>query len=223
MDLFHHWTLYGHVREFSSVYPHTEAHVLIIWLGCYINILRLYALFRPEIHEDGTRVFVAPIGDKGVVPLIALDDIGWWVRYIFNNAPATTGKDFAIASHPTTFPELVETFSSVTGLPAEYKSISLDEYFELFNGKAIPVASAVPQGKNWESNFRSWWSMWRDNIVKRDMDYVRSIHPPTTLDKWMRDNKYDGTVDHVLLKNAEDHRGDLRRFIGEDKSIYVGF
>lgn len=183
---------------------------------------RLYVLFTPEIHPDGTRVFVAPIGDKGSIPLIALDDLGWWARYIFDNAPSTTGRDFAIASQVATFPDIVEAFTRVTGLPARYDSVSLDEYFTLWNGKEVPIASAVPQGKSWESNFRSWWSMWRDNIVKRDMDEIKSIHPPITLEKWMRDNRYDGTVPSALLKNAEDRRGDLKRLIG-DQFYYVGF
>lgn len=147
---------------------------------------------------------MSPIGDKGTIPLIALDDLGWWVRYIFDNPTSTTGKNLEIASHPATYPEIVETFKRVTGLPAEYKSLSMDEYFGLWNGDKTPVASAVPDGKTWEQNFRAFFAMWRDNIVKRDMVWIRSIHEPTTLEKWMRDNQYEGKRKTNLLKNVED-------------------
>lgn len=156
-------------------------------------------------------MFAAPIGDKGVIPLIALDDIGWWVRYIFDNAPSTTGKDFEIASDPVTFPEIVETFKRVTGLPAVYKALSMDEFFELMNGKEVPVASAVPDGKTWDANFRSFFALFRDNIVKRDMDWIRSIHPPTTVEQWMRDMKYTGIPTAIPLKNYEDGSTKLKR------------
>lgn len=156
-------------------------------------------------------MFVAPIGDKGTIPLIALDDLGWWVRHIFDNVSSTAGKNIEIASQPSTFPEIVDTFKRVTGLPAEYKAVSMDEYFSLWNGDQVPVASAVPDGKTWEGNFRAFFAGWRDNIVKRDMAWISSVHPPTTLEKWMRDNEYTGTLAGNLLKNTEDRRTGLAR------------
>ena len=168
-----------------------------------------------NIRPDGTRVFVAPIGDTGTMPLIALNDLAWWVRYIFDNAPSTTGKNLEVASHVATFPEIVETFRHVTGLPAEYKTLSMDEYFALWNGDKIPVASAVPDGKTWESNFRAFFATWRDNIVKRDMKWIASVHPPMTLEKWMRDTGYAGVPAGKFLKNTEDRRTNLTRIRGK--------
>lgn len=164
-----------------------------------------------EVREDETRVFKTPMGHEGSIPLVALDDIGWWARYIFDNAPSTTGKNIEIASDPSTFPEIVETFKRVTGLPAEYQALSMDDWFKHWNGQEVPVASAVPDGKTWEENFRAWWAMWRDNLIKRDMDWVRSIHQPTTLEAWMRETEYTGKPEMGLLKNQEDGRVKLRR------------
>lgn len=81
----------------------------------------------------------------------------------------------------------------------------MDEYFELWDGQ-VPLASDIPDGKTWEQNFRAFFAMWRDNIVKRDMDWIKSIHPPTTIEKWMRDHHYNGTPRRDLLKNREDWR-----------------
>lgn len=77
------------------------------------------------------------MGYEGNMTLTALDDIGWWARYIFDNAPSTTGKNHEIASEPTNFPHIVETFKRVTGLPAEYEALSMDDYFKHFNGNGI--------------------------------------------------------------------------------------
>lgn len=151
------------------------------------------------------------MGHEGTIPLIALDDLGWWVRYIFDNAPSTTGKNLEIASEPSSFPHIVETFKRTTGLPAEYEALSMDDYFTLWNGDEVPLASEDPEGKSWEDNFRAWWAMWRDGLIKRDMEWIRSIHPPTTLEAWIRENNYTGEASTALLKNDQDGRTKLRR------------
>lgn len=168
-------------------------------------------LFAPlSIREDGTRVFKSPMGYEGSIPLVALDDIGWWARYIFDNAPSTAGKNLKIASEPSNFPHIVETFKRVTGLPAEYEALSMDDYFKLWNGNQIPLASDDPKGISWENNFRAWWAMWRDNIIKRDMNWSRSIHSPMTLETWIRNNGYTGNMKLNLLKNSQDDTMPLR-------------
>ncbi|KAF8319405.1 NAD(P)-binding protein [Clavulina sp. PMI_390] len=173
--------------------------------GPYMDMLQ--AIFAPfKIQKDGTRIFAAPIGDEGVIPLIALDDLGWWARYIFDHPETMTGKNIEIASQPSTYPEIVEAFKVATGLPAVYKPMTMDEYFTMWNRSNVPVASEVPDGKTWEENFRAFFAMWRDRIVHRDMDWIRSIHEPTTLEKWMKDNKYTGRRNMQLLKGVEDFK-----------------
>ena len=152
------------------------------------------------------------MGYQGSIPLVALDDIGWWARYIFDNAPSTAGKNLKIASEPSNFPHIVETFKRVTGLPAEYEALSMDDYFKLWNGNQIPLASDDPKGISWENNFRAWWAMWRDNIVQRDMEWITSVHRPTTLEQWMRDTQYTGVLrSDPLLKNEADGRSKIQR------------
>ncbi|KAF8305362.1 nmrA-family protein [Clavulina sp. PMI_390] len=189
--------------------------------GPYLDMLNV--IFAPEIRPDGTRVFVAPIHDKGTIPLIALDDLAWWARYIFDEPAATTGKELRIASQLATMPDIVEAFKRVTNLPAEFQSLTMDEYSALFNGKELPTASMVPDGKTFDANFRAFWAMWRDNIITptRDMEWISSIHPPITVERWIRDNKYDGIVTSALLKNSEDHFGNLKRYVNGKSGDFV--
>src|SRR5258708_2334028 len=159
-----------------------------------------------NIREDGTRVFVSPIGEHGTIPLIALSDLGWWARHIFDSPKTTTGKHLKVASHPITWPQLVDTFKRVTGLPAEYKPVTMDAYFALWEGADQPVATQLAYGTtSFEQNFRGFFSQWRDNIVHRDMDWLKSVHPRTkSVEQWMREEHYQGDLSLSLLKNAED-------------------
>jgi hypothetical protein len=51
--------------------------------------------FVPQILDDGTRVFIAPLG-KGHVPIVSVVDIGYFVRYIFDHRTETSGKELRV-------------------------------------------------------------------------------------------------------------------------------
>lgn len=81
-------------------------------------------------RKDGTFVFASPIGN-GHVPMIALPDLGYFARYTFDHREETSGKDLEVASEMVQWSELVKTFQKVTGNKAEYKPVSLDEWFAI--------------------------------------------------------------------------------------------
>ena len=56
-----------------------------------------------------------------------------------------------------------------------------------------------------KQNFSGFWRVFGDELVPRDMDWIRSVHPGTqTLEDWMRENNYTGT-EGMILKSREDH------------------
>lgn len=58
--------------------------------------------------------------------------------------------------------------------------------------------------------YSSFWRQFRDDIIKRDMNWIKSIHPNHhTLESWMREKKYTGKMDWELLKNLQDGKGGL--------------
>ncbi|KAF8310117.1 nmrA-family protein [Clavulina sp. PMI_390] len=183
----------------------------------YMEMLNL--LMVPEVQPDGTRVFFGPMNEDSAIWLVSQDDMAWWARYIFDNFELTAGQELKIVSGQWTLREIAETFTKVTGIPATYRLLTMDEYFSLWNGKEVPFATGVPieqGGLSWEDHFRCWWAVRRDNVLKRDMEWIRSVHPgATTLEQWMRDNKYDGAlpqqVKQWLLKGNEDHLGIRRK------------
>ena len=160
-------------------------------------------------RADGTFVFASPVG-QGHVPMIALPDLGFWARYTFDNRALTSGRDFEVVSQMVGWDELVSTFKRVTGRKAIFLPQTLDEWFDNFANTDRPVAGERQPGDGsttWKQNFCGWWSVFRDDVVKRDVELIRKINPNTfTLEKWMVENKYDGNWAEPLLKNVQDRQ-----------------
>ncbi|KAI5117439.1 hypothetical protein M0805_007009 [Coniferiporia weirii] len=179
--------------------------------GPYMDMLNVIMFGPLKQRADGTFVFASPIGN-GHVPMIALSDIGFFARYSFDHRTEVSGKDLEVASQMVGWdgPDgVVETFKRVTGQKAVFVRQTIDEWMNNFVGTdQKPVAGDVSVevgGTTWRKNFSAWWSQWRDNIITRDMEWVKSIHPNVhTLESWMRENKYTGHFDMNTLKNNED-------------------
>ncbi|KAJ7082824.1 NAD(P)-binding protein [Mycena crocata] len=181
--------------------------------GPYMDMLK-GGLYAPlNIRKDGTVVFVAPVED-GHIPMIALKDLGWWARWTFDHRVETSARELNVTSDRVTFDDIVKTFTKVTGQPAVYKRVTMDEWFDLFDAEkmAAPVANELRRGDGsttLRENFTRFWSVMRDDIIDKDMEWIRSVHPGTyTLERWMRDSNYDGRAKNVL-KNSQDGKNPL--------------
>jgi len=147
-------------------------------------------MFGPiKQREDGTFVFVTPIG-SGHAPMIALSDLGFFARYTFDHRSETSAKDLQIVSEFVGWDHLVSTLAT-----------------DLI-GKEVPAGAGKPT--TWRENFTCWWNLYRDDIIKRDLNWIKSIHPKMhTLESWMRENNYTGlpASGGSVLKNMEDGKG----------------
>jgi len=165
-------------------------------------------MFGPlKKRGDGTFVFATPVGN-GHVPMIALSDLGYFARYAFDNRKATSAQELEIASDMVGWEYLAATFREVTGQKAEVVYLSYDDWCENLDGVHKPVANERKEGEGmltWKENFSGWWSLWRDNIVTRDMEWIRKVNPcGHTLESWLRAKGYTGELNRGLLKNSED-------------------
>ena len=173
------------------------------------NLQHCYQMMFGPLSKrvDGTCVFAAPIG-QGHVPMIALSDLGFWARHTFDNRTSTSGQELSVASDIVGWDYLVTTFQAVTGEKAVFVDQSLEEWFANFEGVDRPVANEridADGSTTWRENFSGWWSCWRDDIISRDMCWVRSVNPGTlSLERWMRKNDYRGQWKRSILKNTED-------------------
>ena len=168
-------------------------------------------MFGPlRVRPDGTHVFASPIG-TGHAPMITLQDLGFFARYIFDNRSTTSGVDLEVASDWVGWDYLVKTFTKVTGKKAEYVSLSVDEWTGLFHDTDRPVSASRGGTTTWRDNFVRWWNVYRDDVVTRDFAWLRRVHPGLlTLEDWMRASEYTGAIGAELLKADEDGKGTVR-------------
>ncbi|KAL1727448.1 hypothetical protein EV714DRAFT_275586 [Schizophyllum commune] len=209
----------GAFYEFLRAQPSSADGNDMAWTaissGVYMEMLN-YPLCGPlSRRADGTFVFASPIGE-GRIPMIALNDLGWWARYILDKRAATSGVELRIASDMVGWDDLVATFQRVTGQPAVHVRLSVQEWLACFEGQERPIANeGRPEGKEGSTttiaeSFSGFWCLWRDGLVKRDMEWVRSVHPGTrNLETWMRETEYTGQIGSTALKNAEDGKARL--------------
>ena len=140
--------------------------------------------------------------------MIALSDIGYFARYSFDHRSEVSGQELCVASDMVGWDYLVDTFQKVTGHKAVVVHQSLDDWFANFSRADFPLANerAVGDGSTtWRQNFTGWWAMWQNDLLPRDMEWIRKVNPDAmTLERWMRENKYDGKLRSDVLKNGED-------------------
>lgn len=174
-------------------------------------------MFGPvRVRPDGTHVFAAPIG-SGHVPMVALPDLGFFARHIFDHRGATSAQELAIASDWVSWPELVSTFTRVTGRRAEFVPLDADAWCDLAVDADVPLAAEGAAGDTtWRENMRWWWKLYRDDLIQRDFGWLRSVHPGLlTLEKWMRTTGYTGEFKGALTKSREDGARGFSAFVEE--------
>jgi len=175
-----------------------------------MDMLKVFMFGPLNRRSDGTFVFASPVG-SGHVPLISFSDLGFFARYSFDHRAEVSGKNLEIATEMVGWDDLVKTFTRVTGEKAVYKRQTIDEWFDNFVGTDSPVAKdGAPGSTTVKQNFSAFWRLFRDDIITRDMNWIRSVNPRgQTLESWMRETKYTGEFDPSLLKNHEDNGGRL--------------
>jgi hypothetical protein len=197
------------------VQRHTHTKVSILTSGPYIEMLSEY--LRPLKGPDGVYTFAYPLGD-GALPLIHLADLGAYARWQFDNPERASGFDLEIATAHIGLAELAETFTKVTGKPARYRALTLEEFFESGrqgNGdqKVGGEGSADPDLITWKQNFSGFWSMWSNSggnqgMIRRDYKLLDEILPGRVkgLEEWMRKVEYTGEPKPVLKSIADQIR-----------------
>ncbi|KAJ7474257.1 NAD(P)-binding protein [Mycena latifolia] len=208
-----HMDAKGRVGEWLSIQPSIPTEDGLSWsqvtTGPYMDMVG-GALFAPTtVRKDGTVVWAAP-AEGGRIPMIALKDLGWWARWTFDHRAETSARDLNITSERVSFDHLVETFTKVTGKPAVFKRQTLEEWWAKFDDRVDnPIANEKKRGDGSTTirqNLSAFWRVLRDDIIDKDMEWIRSVHPGTyTLERWMRENNYTGKTPSVL-KNTQDKK-----------------
>ncbi|KAJ7597920.1 NAD(P)-binding protein [Mycena floridula] len=202
-----HLNAKGRVTEFLKSQPSIASDTELSWTslntGVYMEMLESPFLGPFNVRADGTRVFASTLGD-GHVPMITLTDIGFWARWIFDNRSKSSAEDLKVASDMINWDTLVETFTRVTGFPAVHLRLPVDEWWSYFIDSDAPMAYEGKRGDGSTTvrqNFTMWYTLYGDDMIEKDMDWIRSIHPGTQdTEAWMRATGYTGIPDTGRLK-----------------------
>ncbi|KAJ3871538.1 hypothetical protein F5051DRAFT_433778 [Lentinula edodes] len=203
-----HFDAKGIVGEFLRAQPSSPDGDSLTWsiisTGPYLENLFGPLLGPLPKRENGVLIWALPTGD-GHIPLISLQDIGWWARYTFDHRLETSGQELKIATEMATAEQMVKTFTRVTGIPAIHKRMPIDEYLATYPGRFTrPMVSGEPDGYTIGDTYRGVYTLMGNDIVTRDMEWIRRVHPTGhTLESFIKEKGFDGTLNaNFTLLNA---------------------
>ncbi|OBH92395.1 NmrA family NAD(P)-binding protein [Mycobacterium sp. E2733] len=162
--------------------------------GPYIEMVISPGTPMTPTVEDGVVTWRVPLG-AGAVPHVALEDCGFYVRWLFDHRERANGMDLEVAIDHIAYADLAAAFEKVTGHPAQYIDTDLDAYFRTgpLSGAADAPAgyNADPNDKstmNIRDNFTGFWNLWKYGVIDRDYDLLDEIHPNRirTAEEWLR-------------------------------------
>ena len=169
--------------------------------GPYIEMaISAMTIFTPTV-EDGVVTWRLPLGeDGGGVVHVALEDCGFYVRWLFDHPHLSTGMDLQVGIEHVSYFELAKAFEKVTGRPARYIDTTLEEYWRTGNSKDAAARGAGynsdpkdPSFLTFRENFTGFFNMWKNSVgnqgvIRRDYELMDEIHPGRvwTVEEWFR-------------------------------------
>jgi hypothetical protein len=143
--------------------------------------------------EDGVVTWRVPLGD-GTVPHVALEDCGYYARWLFDNPERANGMNLEVAIEHVGYKKLAAAFEKVTGHPAWYIDTELEAYWS----GPLKMAANLPAGYNadlsdkstmsFRDNFTGFWNIWKHGVIQRDYALLDEIHPNRikSVEEWLR-------------------------------------
>lgn len=161
-----HYDGKGRIGEWIQFQNKTNSNIMaaaIFTTGPYIEMtISSGTIVTPSI-EDGVVTWRVPLGE-GAVGHVALEDCGYYVRWLFDNPERASGMDLEVGIAHITYAELAKAFEKVTGHPAKYVDTALNDYFGAMGKFAdLPAGyNADPADHstmNIRDNFTGFWNI----------------------------------------------------------------
>ena len=157
----------------------------------YIENFKSFARPYPGRLPDGREglIFTLPLGDAPW-PMVALEDIGAFAAVVFRDPEAWRGRTLPIGSESLTMHQVVETFTRVTGVPAAYYPMSMDDFAKI----DMPF----------KHDFINMMKFFREVGLTRDHAWLKTIHPGMrTFEAWLRETGWRGEPE-AFMKSASE-------------------
>ncbi|NGO68616.1 NmrA family NAD(P)-binding protein [Streptomyces boncukensis] len=154
-------------------------HVSVLTTAPYFENLRDRLTPRPD--GRGGLTFKLPLG-AARYPLVALDDIAWFARHMFDNWHSWGARDLAVIGDSLTGDEIAATFTQVTGVPSSYLPMPHDD-----------LRTAVP---DFSHDYAAMFQFFADRDLytqDRDIALLRRLHPDLmTFKDWLHRTGWTG-------------------------------
>ncbi|KAF9062382.1 hypothetical protein BDP27DRAFT_1428011 [Rhodocollybia butyracea] len=198
---FAHGDAKGRVSDFILAHGQAGMKSSILSTCPYVDML-VDGIFVPKEQLDGSFAWINP-AKKGKLPLIAVEDIGHYSLWLFDNVSESAGMDLQVVTDYVSFEDIANTFTAVTGKNGVHKSVPFEEYFASaepypdapMNWHAGQDVSQDESSMSWRENFTAFWHYYHDGVNGVvDLDLLTRIHPNRikSLEEWMRKVGYDG-------------------------------
>ncbi|NER51740.1 MAG: NmrA/HSCARG family protein [Symploca sp. SIO1A3] len=157
-------------------------HVSVLVTAPYFE--NFQSIFVPESGKlsDGREglIFTGPLSGDAPWQMVALDDIGYFVTMMLSDRKTWGGRTLRIASEELPMAKVVDIFTQVTGVPAEYRPPTLEEF----------LSSGIPNAHDVVNNFR----LYREGYAApRDYQLLRKLHPGLrTFENWLKETNWRG-------------------------------
>ena len=180
-----------------------------------------------------TYTFFAAIGD-GAAPMIDLEDLGRYARWLFDHPDESNGMDLKIATEHCSVAHMAAIFSKVTGKKARAIPLPLDQFFKIMETRGMKLDSQLgPAGtkdrytqKSWMTGYLNLWSASGENRGLARVDYalLDKILPDRkkTLEEFMKETGYNGEFKRILRMRLSKVQNGGEIEVGHEKEDVVG-
>lgn len=188
------WILDQHRRNKVRSLEGYDMKVSLFTTGLYLDMAISSAgpmVFKIEKDEQGEDILTwrVPLTADGAIPHVALDDCGYYVKWLIENPEEADGMDLEVAIAHVHYADLAKAFERVTGHKARFMDVDWDTYWtegSLSQTKDMPVGVHArlddSATMNIQQNFTGWWNLWRasgynSGIIRRDYLQLDRIFP----------------------------------------------
>jgi len=169
-------------RDASGYY---SKHVTVLVTAPYYE--NFQSIFPPKPDGSGGLEFHFAGGGKPH-PMIALDDIGWFVTEILDAPEKWAGRTLRVLGEAPTLEDVARTFEGVTGIPTRWSDMPLE------------VVHGLP---DFGHDLANMYAFLQTHGIERDLAYLRQLHPGLlTFEAWLRQTGWRGEAREVQARFA---------------------
>ncbi|KAI0131835.1 hypothetical protein BJ170DRAFT_679736 [Xylariales sp. AK1849] len=198
------WIL-SHSPKLSKGNTPLKMGIALFTTGPYIEMaIAGRTVISPIIEEDETGQQVvtwrAPLGENGAVAHVALEDCGYYVRWLFDHADEADGLDLEVAIEHVRYDDFAKAFEKVTGHAARFVDVELETWWKegpmrdrAEHSAGYGADLSDPATMSIKKNFSGFWTIWQhsggnEGVIRRDYELLDKIHPHRikSVEEWLR-------------------------------------